>query len=396
VNRLAVQNYLATHSLADLAAEFAIAFRRHPAFPPLVMLKYNQINSPMHEPIVQQCRGIILDESNDWAVVSYPFDKFFNYGEPNAALVDWTTARVFEKLDGSMMTLYWHAGAWNVASSGLPDASGLAHDSGLTFAELFWKTWKSLQYVLPADTASCFMFELMTPFNRVIVPHTESRLMYIGQRSVVGSMAESWDEDHAESLGWEVVKSHPLASLNDCVEAAAKLRGIDGEGFVVRDAGFRRIKVKCPQYVALSHLKDTLSPRSMLDIIRKADSDEFLTYFPELRPVYEQVKAKFDGLCDALDAEYAAVKHIESQKDFALAIKSSRCSPALFSLRGKKVASVREYFAGATQQAVERAVGIETTENRTGAVGGAVASATPREESYLGTWPGITPAQAGA
>src|ERR1019366_8453836 len=114
-------------SIADLEAAYGIKSNRHRAFPHLVMLKYSQINSPMNEPIVQQCRGIILDESNDWAVVSYPFDKFFNYGEPNAAKIDWANTRVLEKLDGSLMTLYWYADQWRVASSGTPDAGGPAH-----------------------------------------------------------------------------------------------------------------------------------------------------------------------------------------------------------------------------------------------------------------------------
>jgi hypothetical protein len=313
----------------------------------------------MAEPIVQQCRGIILDESAGWAVASYPFDKFFNYGEPNAAEIDWTSASVLEKLDGSLMTLYWYPDQWRVASSGTPDASGPAHDSGITFADLFWKTWNDLKHQLPTDRQSCFMFELMTPLNRIIVPHERSRLVYIGQRSLTGAMKESWGEHQAEILGWQVAKEYPLTTLAECVAAAGKLRGLDGEGFVVRDQNFHRLKIKCPQYVALSYLKESLSPRSMLEVVRKNESTEFLAYFPELQPLFDSVKTKFDALCETVETEYAAVKHIESQKDFAMAVKSLRCPPALFTLRTKKVATVREYFATVTQQAAERAVGIE-------------------------------------
>ncbi len=59
----------------------------------------------MGEKIVQQCRGIILDEANNWQIVSYPYDKFFNYEESYAPQLDWSTAKIFEKLDGSLMTL---------------------------------------------------------------------------------------------------------------------------------------------------------------------------------------------------------------------------------------------------------------------------------------------------
>jgi hypothetical protein len=49
-----------------------------------------------------------------------------------------------------------------------------------------------------------------------------------------------------------------------------------------------------------------------------------------------------------------------SLAELAMAIKASRCSSALFALRSRKVASLREYFASSTQQSVERAVGIST------------------------------------
>lgn len=55
----------------------------------------------MGSPIVQECRGLILDEDDNWAVVSYPFDKFFNFNESKAAHLDWASGvDVFEKVDG--------------------------------------------------------------------------------------------------------------------------------------------------------------------------------------------------------------------------------------------------------------------------------------------------------
>ena len=65
----------------------------------LVMFKYDQLNSDFHNDIVKECRGLILD-ADTFEVVSYPFNKFFNYGEQYADDVDWHTAYVTEKLDG--------------------------------------------------------------------------------------------------------------------------------------------------------------------------------------------------------------------------------------------------------------------------------------------------------
>ena len=65
----------------------------------LVMFKYSQFDSDFMNPLVRECRGIILDEDT-FDVVSYAFDKFGNYGEPYCPEIDWKTARVGEKLDG--------------------------------------------------------------------------------------------------------------------------------------------------------------------------------------------------------------------------------------------------------------------------------------------------------
>ena len=73
------------------------------------MLNYNQIASPMAEVICQECRALLL-EMGTWDVVSRSFFKFFNYGQPEAHPVDWATARVQEKLDGSLICLYFHRG----------------------------------------------------------------------------------------------------------------------------------------------------------------------------------------------------------------------------------------------------------------------------------------------
>jgi hypothetical protein len=353
---LRIQEYLLSHTLVDLASAYGISARRSLGHPNLVMLSYNQIASPMHEPIVQQCRGIILDESERWAVKSYPFDKFFNYGEPNAAAIDWKSAKVYEKLDGSLMTLYWHE-RWIVASSGTPDASGPAHESGMTFAELFWQTWRvgGLREPAAADWRYCFMFELMTPHNRIVVQHAEPRIALIGVRDLT-TMKEERPEAWADRFGAPLARSFPLGTLADCVAAAAAINGIEAEGFVVCDDAFRRVKVKAPHYVSLAQMKDSLSPRAILDVIRRGESAEVLSYFPEVTPIYNRVLRKFDSICDELDAAYATHQHIAAQKDFADAVKSTRCPAVLFAIRAGKAKDARAYFAAATQPAVERVV----------------------------------------
>lgn len=65
----------------------------------LLMLKYSQIDSDFNEPIVRECRGLILNEDTN-EIVSFPFMKFGNWGESYCPEIDWTTARIGQKIDG--------------------------------------------------------------------------------------------------------------------------------------------------------------------------------------------------------------------------------------------------------------------------------------------------------
>jgi hypothetical protein len=348
--------FLRAHGLAELATRFAVRGVRHRAHPNLVLLRYSQIDSPMAEPVVQECRGLIVDEADDWRPVSFPYAKFFNYAEPLAAPIDWATARVYEKLDGSLMTLFSYAGRWHVASRNVPDAGGSVGDAGFTMADLFWRTFHDLGYVLPpTDVDRCYMLELLTPHNRIVVQHAAARLVLHGVRRM-SDLAELPPES-AAGLGWEIVRTFALSTMDQILSAAGEIDPFKAEGYVVCDAAFHRVKVKAPAYVAMAHLKDSLSPRRMLDVIRAGESDEFLSYFPELRPTYDVVKAKVDALCDAVDADYARLASITEQRDFAAAALQSRWSSALFARRAGKCDSARAFAATCTRQAIERALG---------------------------------------
>ncbi|MDE1867846.1 MAG: 2'-5' RNA ligase, partial [Thaumarchaeota archaeon] len=97
------------------------------------------IEAPKGHPIVEDCRGLILDSENNWNIVALPFKRFYNYAEGHAAKIDWSTARIQEKVDGSLCIVYFYDNKWHVATRGMPDAGGEVNGHNFTFAELFWK-----------------------------------------------------------------------------------------------------------------------------------------------------------------------------------------------------------------------------------------------------------------
>jgi hypothetical protein len=56
---LSVQRFLAKKTLAQLQEEFSIKVRYHEKYPNLVSMSYDQIRSPMHRSIVQECLSLI-------------------------------------------------------------------------------------------------------------------------------------------------------------------------------------------------------------------------------------------------------------------------------------------------------------------------------------------------
>lgn len=97
-------------ALEKLVTNYHLKVKKHSHYSNLLCLKYDMLKSPFSTDIVQECRGLVLDRDNNYKVVCYPFKKFFNYGEKYNASKDinWKEARVYEKVDGSLCSLYYH------------------------------------------------------------------------------------------------------------------------------------------------------------------------------------------------------------------------------------------------------------------------------------------------
>lgn len=262
-----------------------------------------------------------------------------------------TTSNYFANgvlVHNSLCIVYYYDNQWHVATKGTPDASGNVNGFSFTFAELFWSIAKKqglAKYLAwGADRSFTYLFELTSIFNKVVVSYSEPKLTLIGLRlnTSVGSefsVSEYVDDPRYDSelvASLNPVKEYSFSSQEEMVEFAKNLNGTQGEGFVVVDDNFNRIKVKSDNYIALSHMKDGFGPRRAMEIVRKAEGDEVQVYidsFPEFKPLFDESKKKYDELLNHLKDSYECIKHIESQKEFALAAIKTKLSGALFSVR---------------------------------------------------------------
>lgn len=341
-----VQNFLRNGgTLQDLEAKYSISSNCHSEHPNLVLLKYDQIDSPFSDEIVRDCRGIILDLRDNFRIVNFGMRKFFNHGEKYAADINWTTARCLEKCDGSLMQLYAYDGQWHVATSGNPEAAGRMSDHDFTFKEMFWKVFNACGKLPPVDCGKCFFLELMTPYNKIVVPHETCELVLLGGRDLT-TMRELTLEKAASYLGdVPVVKSFNLKCLQECINTFETFSGRDQEGYVIVDKNFNRIKIKHPKYVQIHQLRNGLgSLKSLVGVVRNGEVEEVIACLPEYKPDLTEAKTRFDALVSDLEAAYATIEDIPNQKDFAHEACKTKCSSALFALRAKKTTSIRAFL----------------------------------------------------
>jgi len=333
----------------------------------LASLKYDQIKSPMSVPIVQQCRGMVVDVA-DRQVLAWPYNKFWNLGEALADPVDWSTARCLEKLDGSLMILYRYRDAWCVASSDHPTAGGRFGNSSTTFRDAFWATWRDLGYRLPTEEmhVDTMMFEFCAQENCVVVQHERPRIVLHGARRMTDGReaAFGWLCWAAKEIGCEIVRHFPHTSTAACDEAVRALDPVQQEGFVVVDNWHRRVKIKSPRYVALHHMKGNLSPRRAVALWQSGDSGELLSYFPEFAPVVQPILDRLDEVAARSVADYEAHRHLPTRKEFALAIKDFPHSGVIFKLLGaapedRTVDGAKAIMRAGTLLGLERLAGVE-------------------------------------
>lgn len=368
-------------------APYSLSIKQHPKWPELYQFTYDQIESKKDDPIVREARGLILNKDDNWSIVALPFRRFFNEGEGCADAIDWSTARVQEKVDGTLIIMYAYGTEWQVATKGSPDAGGQVGDlkdikgEPYTFERLFWNSaeyWlKGLSKSGEFDQDYTYLWELTSPYNRVVCDYSEegpigwvidghgnklwedeivdqtgygqdgSRITLIGVRN--NKTLEEYTLDRWRGDAHYVVKEFPLQSLDQVLEAAKALNPLRQEGFVIVDGNFNRIKVKSPSYVAIHHLRDGSPQRRIMELIKNNEGDEVLAYklldeFPHEKRMYEEFCAKLEKIYLHVHDEYDTLKDIETQKDFALKAVKSPYSSCLFALRKGQVKSAKEFF----------------------------------------------------
>lgn len=315
-----------------------------------IILNYDQLKVNWNESYGWVCRGLVLD-AKSYNVLGFGLPKFFNSSESWADEIDWKSAIVLDKLDGTLFNR-WYSPHFNefviTTRFQLPDEviTNKIMQSDVTWAQLFRMSTKNMgiDRVSFQSQDETVAFEVCSPFNQVVVQYPDPTARVICRRN-----NETLEESPI------VAESHrPLIfDLNSQTEVeafASKLDGKEHEGFVVIDEQYNRVKIKTPSWKVFCNLSQAVhsSIRCQVEAVMddKNDVEELAKDFPFVGQTLLRIQEIIHEIIEDHKQIYRIYRNIEDQKQFAIAITDRRLpfSSILFEMRSGKISSIEEGF----------------------------------------------------
>lgn len=314
----------------------------------LFCVTYDMIESTLSDPIVRECRGIIL-ESKTFQVVCRAFDKFFNAQESLgqidlAKLKEQKEWVCLEKVDGSLIKLYWHPKlqTWRWATNNCIDAYDAPVFSSSTiqkrsFGHILSEMIDIDEITKNLDKSYTYIFELCHPDTIVVLRVDKPSMTYLGRR-------------HCET-GKEILSIHDMdtfpnmerpkiygtsedggRTVDDWVShflhrpaSEGLVEGIVLVGWNSRDQTepYVRVKVKTPSYVSIANMD--MSPSGirsvLLEAMRTGSADDVLGAFPiplinEANVIYDALKQAWTTTHRRVTQKLAEVRSLDRKSFF--------------------------------------------------------------------------------
>lgn len=250
--------------------------QNHPTLP-LTIWNYSQTTqySGKWDGITLQCRGLVTDNVGN--IVGRPFKKFFNMEEGKSTPT--TDFDVYEKMDGSLIIIFWYDGGWVVASRGSFTSEQAVGASKIFFDELDHNFSIGITY----------LFEFTADWNRIVVDYGEKPNL-----TLLGAIRT----DDGDEASWKVLKGIGDGAKCDVVKKYdgitdySTLKGMIGnnsEGFVIRFSNGDRMKIKGEEYLRLHRIMTEVSTTSIWDVLSTGgDIEEVLKNVPD--EFYDKIK----------------------------------------------------------------------------------------------------------
>jgi hypothetical protein len=278
------------------------------------------------------CRGLVVNQATG-TIVSFPFTRFFNYGEKEADSISFPEAEIMEKMDGSLVAV-------SFPSANIDQPLWQTRKMLSTFdSEFIGKSFKGDpiklinligQYVKKLNFTNghlshTWMFEFIHEHTRVITNYENNRhgLYLIGGRNLhtYSELSENYLDRVAQEIGAKRPRRWSLVETSH--EEVVKLfesQPKDFEGFIARQKNTPyRVKIKSEDYLKRHHLLTNTSYKRLLPLWFSGEHLEVLAYLPHILSKIETIEIKFSTFVKQSVAaiDYWDKKNL-SRKDLAL------------------------------------------------------------------------------
>lgn len=322
-----------------------------------ILFMYNQYRSDFSLPEVCEARGSIFYwNGREYECVCHPFDKFFNHTEPHASKIDWDSARVLEKIDGSLIKLWHHNREWHLSTNGMIDAFsamvtpsvnfGVLFEYALTESILGESVQKVIDFFSTLDSNYTYMFELVSPMNRIIVSYNAINLYYLGRRNIKTDIEDTeFNEVWSRDFGILQPRCYLLETYRDCI-TTAHLMTAQEEGYVVVDKNYNRIKIKSKGYLEAAQLRvNNLTIAGAIRILKEGRLDDFYSCASQEQiELMKRVLRVLHLISSIWEADLVEVANIRDRKELALKIKNWESKGYIFYSRDNACQSAFDYL----------------------------------------------------
>jgi hypothetical protein len=251
--------------------KWALIKSTHHPFLPIVIHNYTQ-DVAAHDawdPLTLAARTLVT-EVDTGAVVSRGFSKFFNHHEPLAykpSGSDEAAVVVEEKIDGSIVSLFWYAGEWRTVSKSQFDglyvqlANNILHQ-------------KYAGAIRNLEKEKTYVFELINPQLPIGVK-------YYREDMILLSIVAKDGREPAPDFNWSKLpftRPRVLDMRTVNLDELRKMNPANEEGFVVKfypthgeQVGRpQRVKLKFDLYLASVNTRHHVSPAGILKLYIKS------------------------------------------------------------------------------------------------------------------------------
>ena len=259
-----IQNYITIQILNEYEHNGLLTKNKHPQFDLYIWNYTRKVQyENLWDVVTLHCRGLVTD--NDGNIIALSFKKFFNIEE--GRYVPTENFEVYEKMDGSLLLVFWYQGQWIVTSKG-----SFTSVQAIKGRELLKKYNTDIMF-----RHLTFCFELITKENRIVVDYGDYEgLVLLGTFDITGKEhnIEMWRE-----YGFDVVKKYD--GIKDFKELKSTIKD-NQEGFVIKFSNGSMCKIKGEEYVRLHRILTGFSNISIWEILKDGkDMNEFLKRVPD-------------------------------------------------------------------------------------------------------------------